>query len=272
MTYHEAQPFSVALIQTHIELGNPPENRSHIRTLMEQAVTVELKPDLIVLPEMWNTGYALDRIHELADQEGAETREWISAFASTHQVNVVAGSIAEKKSDGHVYNTMLVFDRSGAEVASYSKIHLFRLMDEEKYLQPGEEKVLFTLDGGIQAGASICYDIRFPELARSLALSGANLLIVPAEWPHPRLHHWRTLLTARAIENQMYVIACNRVGRSGDTDFFGHSLIIDPWGEIIAEGGEQEDIITGTIESALVQDVRGRIPVFEDRRTSLYDL
>ncbi|MCP3743180.1 carbon-nitrogen family hydrolase [Paenibacillus sp. A3M_27_13] len=271
MTYQEAQPFSVALIQAHIEIGNPPENRSHIRALMEQAMKVELKPDLIVLPEMWNTGYALDRIHELADKEGTETRAWIAAFAATHEVNVVAGSIAEKKSDGHVYNTMLVFDRTGKEVASYSKIHLFRLMDEEKYLQPGEEKVLFALDGGIQAGASICYDIRFPELARSLALSGANLLIVPAEWPHPRLHHWRTLLTARAIENQMYVIACNRVGRSGDTDFFGHSLIIDPWGEIIAEGGEQEGIITGTIESALVQDVRGRIPVFEDRRPSLYD-
>jgi omega-amidase len=271
LTYHEAQPFRVALIQAHIELGNPSENRSHMRILMEQAVTAAHKPDLIVLPEMWNTGYALDRIHELADKEGAETREWIAAFAATHQVNVVAGSIAEKKSDGHVYNTMIVFDRTGAEVASYSKIHLFRLMEEEKYLQPGEEKVLFTLDGGIQAGASICYDIRFPELARSLALSGANLLILPAEWPHPRLYHWRTLLTARAIENQMYVIACNRVGRSGDTDFFGHSLIIDPWGEVIAEGGEQEEIITGTIEPALVQDVRGRIPVFEDRRPSLYD-
>ncbi|KAF6658712.1 carbon-nitrogen family hydrolase [Paenibacillus polymyxa] len=271
MTYQEAQPFGVALIQAHIEIGNPPENHNHIRSLMEQAVKAEQKPDLIVLPEMWNTGYALDRIHELADEEGTETRAWIAAFAATYQVNVVAGSIAEKKSDGHVYNTMLVFDRTGKEVASYSKIHLFRLMDEEKYLQPGEEKVVFTLDGGIQAGASICYDIRFPELARSLALSGANLLIVPAEWPHPRLHHWRTLLTARAIENQMYVIACNRVGRSGDTDFFGHSLIIDPWGEMIAEGGEQEEILTGSIESALVQDVRGRIPVFEDRRPLLYD-
>lgn len=271
MTYHEAQLFSVALIQAYIELGNPTENRCHMRTLMEQAVTAAQTPDLIVLPEMWNTGYALDRIHKLVDKEGIETREWIAAFAATHQVNVVAGSIAEIKSDGHVYNTMIIFDRTGAEVASYSKIHLFRLMEEEKYLQPGEAKVLFALDDGIQAGASICYDIRFPELARSLALSGANLLIVPAEWPHPRLHHWRTLLTARAIENQMYVIACNRVGRSGDTNFFGHSLIIDPWGEIVAEGGEQEEIITGTVELALVQDVRGRIPVFEDRRPSLYD-
>ncbi len=271
MTYQKAQPFGVALIQAHIEIGDPLENNSHIRLLMEQAVKAEQKPDLIVLPEMWNTGYALDHIQELADEEGTETRAWIAEFAATHQVNIVAGSIAEKKSDGHVYNTMLVFDRTGTEVASYSKIHLFRLMDEEKYLQPGEEKVVFTLDGGIQAGASICYDIRFPELARCLALSGANLLIVPAEWPHPRIHHWRTLLTARAIENQMYVIACNRVGRSGDTDFFGHSLIIDPWGEIMAEGGEQEEIVTGFIESALVQDVRGRIPVFEDRRPLLYD-
>src|SRR5690606_653419 len=100
----------------------------------------------------------------------------------------------------------------------------------------------------------------------------AKLLIVPAEWPHPRLHHWRTLLTARAIENQMYVIACNRVGKSGDTSFFGHSMVIDPWGEIIAEAGEEETILTTEIDLGLVDEVRGRIPVFEDRRPSFYTL
>ena len=94
----------------------------------------------------------------------------------------------------------------------------------------------------------ICYDIRFPELARKLALGGAKILFVPAEWPHPRLHHWRTLLTARAIENQMYVIACNRTGQSGNDRFFGHSMIIDPWGEIIAEGDEEEVILMADID------------------------
>jgi predicted amidohydrolase len=116
----------------------------------------------------------------------------------------------------------------------------------------------------------ICYDIRFPELARRLALGGAKLLLVPAEWPNPRLHHWRTLLTARAIENQMYVVACNRTGVSGSTSFFGHSMVIDPWGEIVAEADEQETILQATIDLALVDEVRTRIPVFEDRRPALY--
>ncbi|MFB5265393.1 carbon-nitrogen family hydrolase [Paenibacillus enshidis] len=270
MSTDSSQSVNIALLQADITLGEPDVNRLHMEQLMEQAVMAAVKPDVIVLPEMWNTGYALEQIHELADVEGKETREWVSAFARRHQVNVVAGSIAEKKADGGIYNTTYIFDRSGNTAASYSKIHLFRLMDEEKYLQAGSEPVLFELDGAMKAGASICYDIRFPELGRRLALAGADMLIVPAEWPHPRLHHWRTLLMARAIENQMYVLACNRVGTGGTTEFFGHSMLIDPWGEVIAEGGEQEEIVTGTIRPELVKEVRGRIPVFEDRRPSLY--
>jgi predicted amidohydrolase len=93
---------------------------------------------------------------------------------------------------------------------------------------------------------------------------------VPAEWPHPRLHHWRTLLTARAIENQMYVVACNRVGTSGTTSFFGHSMVIDPWGEILTEGDESEQILTAELNLTVVDKVRATIPVFADRRPELY--
>lgn len=166
-------------------------------------------------------------------------------------------------------NTIYVFDRQGNEAAEYSKIHLFRLMDEEKHLVSGDRVGEFTVEG-VPAGMMICYDIRFPELARRLALVGAKILFVPAEWPHPRLHHWRTLLQARAIENQMYVVACNRVGVSGSTEFFGHSMVIDPWGEVIAEGGESEEIIHASVSLDLVDEVRTRIPVFEDRRPQLY--
>ncbi|MGG6311997.1 carbon-nitrogen family hydrolase [Paenibacillus macerans] len=260
----------IALIQSDIALGEPARNRERLESAMERAAEAPAKPDVIVLPEMWNTGYALTEIARLADPEGRESRAWLSAFAARHGINVVAGSIAEKRS-GQVFNTMRVFDRSGQEAGSYAKIHLFRLMEEEKFLSPGERCVTFELDG-IQAGASICYDIRFPELARTLALQGAKLLFVPAEWPHPRLHHWRTLLMARAIENQMYVIACNRTGSSGKDDFFGHSLIIDPWGDVIAEGGEGEEIVGVTIDLTLVDQVRRRIPVFADRRPGLYEL
>lgn len=260
---------NIALIQSYIELGDPAGNRKRIFDLMEKAVGANPKPDIIVLPEMWNTGYALDRIHELADQDGRETKDSLSAFAREHQVQIVGGSVAEKIGE-RIYNTMYIFNRQGNQVASYSKMHLFRLMDEEKHFHAGDQAVTFELEEGLKAGASICYDIRFPELARGLALAGAKVLFVPAEWPHPRLNHWRTLLTARAIENQMYVVACNRVGVSGDTSFFGHSMIIDPWGDIVAEGGEEEAIITGNLNSSLTDNVRQRIPVFEDRRPNLY--
>jgi len=259
---------AVALIQADIRIGEPEANKAHLEQWMEKAVQNDPKPDLLVLPEMWNTGYALEQIQDIADPEGEDTQNWLSAFAKKHEVMIVGGSAAVKKGD-RVYNTMYAFDRSGRRIGEYSKLHLFRLMDEEKHLTAGNELVKLELDG-LTAGAAICYDIRFPELARSLALEGAKMLIVPAEWPHPRLHHWRTLLTARAIENQMYVIACNRVGSSRGTDFFGHSLIIDPWGEIVAEGGESEELVTGLVSPELVDEVRGRIPVFADRRPEMY--
>ncbi|ANS74803.1 nitrilase [Paenibacillus yonginensis] len=263
--------WNLALIQADLILGEPALNRSRIEALMEQAMTAAARPDLIMLPEMWTTGYALDRIQELADPEAESSRAWLSAFAAKHNVHIVGGSVAERSKDGQVRNTMLVIDRQGREVGRYSKIHLFRLMQEEKHLAEGTETVTFDLEG-LLCGASVCYDIRFPELGRTLALAGAKLLFVPAEWPHPRLHHWRTLLQARAIENQMYVVACNRVGQDAANRFFGHSLIIDPWGEILSEGGEEEGIIAGCIQLALVDEVRGRIPVFEDRRPDLYRL
>lgn len=259
----------IALIQSDIHVGEPELNRKHLQMLIRQAMEKNPNTEIIVLPEMWNTGYALTEIHELADKQGEVEREWLKEYASRYKVNIVAGSISEIV-EGKIYNSMYVFNKEGKEVTRYAKMHLFRLMDEEKYLASGEEPITFTFDGNWTAGASICYDIRFPELGRTLALAGAKVLFVPAEWPHPRLHHWRTLLMARAIENQMYVVSCNRVGVSKDTSFFGHSMIIDPWGEIVIEGGDQEEILTGTIDPRLVDEVRGRIPVFEDRRPNLY--
>ncbi|MBD3918851.1 carbon-nitrogen family hydrolase [Paenibacillus sp. PR3] len=259
----------LALLQMDVQIGEPEANFVTAEKLLNKAVLAEDKPDLIMLPEMWNTGYALDRIHELADVEGVRTREKFASFAKEHGVLLIGGSIAEKREDG-VFNTIHAFGRSGEELGAYDKIHLFRLMDEEKFLQPGSQMGTLALEG-TPAGMMICYDIRFPELFRKLALAGAKAVFVPAEWPNPRLHHWRTLLQARAIENQMYVIACNRCGQSGDTVFFGHSMVIDPWGEVIAESDDQEGILTAEIDFALVDEVRKRIPIFEDRRPKLYE-
>lgn len=260
--------WKLALLQMDIAIGEPERNFARLEQLLQEAAEHEERPDVIIIPEMWNTGYALERIHELADRNGERTEALLAGCSRKYGVNIIGGSVADKR-EGGVFNTIYAFDREGRKIQDYSKIHLFRLMDEEKFLQSGDRVGSLELDG-TPAGMMICYDIRFPELARRLALGGARVLFVPAEWPKPRLHHWRTLLTARAIENQMYVVACNRVGISGTTEFFGHSMVIDPWGEIIAEGGESEQVIRAAIDLDLVEEVRGKIPVFEDRRPALY--
>lgn len=257
-----------AIIQMDVKVGDVSQNTNTMLQRFNEAIAADQKPDVILLPEMWNTGYALSEINELADINGQETIKLLSQFSKQHKVNIIGGSIAQKKADG-VYNTIFAFDRNGQLINDYSKLHLFRLMDEEKYLQAGDKLGSLSIDG-IEAGMLICYDIRFPELARALALQGAKVLFVPAQWPNPRLHHWRSLLIARAIENQMYVIACNRMGTSGESEFFGHSMVIDPWGEIIAEAGEEETILRGEIDLSVVEKVRSTIPIFADRRPSFY--
>ncbi|MFC4768592.1 carbon-nitrogen family hydrolase [Effusibacillus consociatus] len=256
----------IAIIQMDIAFGHVKANRRHADQLIREAAAKGT--DLVVLPELWTTAYDLTRIHDLADDSGEQTKEQMSQLASSLNINILAGSVAYKQ-DGKVYNTTLLFDRNGNQTASYSKLHLFRLMEEEQYLHAGTAEGQIQIEG-VPCATIICYDLRFPELTRKLALAGAKILFVPAEWPHPRLHHWRTLQVARAIENQMFVVSCNRVGRAGDTEFFGHSMVVDPWGEVLFEAGEEEGIFHVKIDLDLVDSVRKRIPIFEDRRTDMY--
>ncbi|UYZ12055.1 carbon-nitrogen family hydrolase [Brevibacillus sp. WF146] len=262
--------WNVALLQMDIAFGRPDLNAATVRRLVNQLAEAEQQPDLVVLPELWDTGYDLTRLDEIADDNGERAKALLREVAVQLKAHVIGGSVAERR-DGRVYNTTFVFDREGNLAGSYSKAHLFRLMDEEKYLAAGEKPGLYILDGQT-AGSVICYDIRFPEWLRVHALKGAKVMCVPAQWPHPRLDHWRQLLIARAIENQMYVVACNRVGEGGGNTFCGHSMVVNPWGEVIAEGMQQEEIVYAELDLALVDEVRGRIPVFADRRTELYEL
>lgn len=256
----------VSLIQFDVSYGNPEKNKNKVANLIGKAM--ERKPDIIVLPELWTTGYDLTRLDEIADENAEDTEKFIGDMARQYEVNIVAGSVA-KKTNENVTNTMFTFDRSGAVVSEYSKVHLFRLMDEEKYLTAGDSKGLFTLED-FPCASAICYDIRFSEWIRVQTLKGAGVLFVPAEWPAPRTDHWRTLLLSRAIENQCFVVACNRVGNDPKNEFGGHSIIIGPWGEIIAEAGDHEEILHGEIDINEVEEIRKKIPVFEDRRPDLY--
>ena len=256
----------ISLIQMDIAFGNPEANYSIAETKIREAASGG--SDCLILPELWTTGYDLTRLKETADPEGEITKRFIAAFAKEYNINIIAGSIALMKPDG-ITNSMLVFDRLGELVGQYSKLHLFGLMNEHLYLKSGEAKGLFTLDGVPSAGV-ICYDIRFPEWIRAHMTQGAEVLFVSAEWPLQRLSHWRALLISRAIENQCYVVACNRTGSDPANIFAGHSLIIDPWGDIVTEASEGEEIISGEIDLDKVRLVRQQIPIFADRRPHLY--
>ncbi|HEY4431783.1 MAG TPA: carbon-nitrogen family hydrolase [Paenibacillus sp.] len=257
----------ISLIQLDIAFGNPTMNYAAAANKIKEAAAES--PDCLILPELWTTGYDLTRLEDIGDPEGEMTKTFISNLAKQYNINVIAGSVASKRASG-VTNSMFVFNRSGDLVGEYSKLHLFQLMDEHLYLQPGETKGLFPLEGTLCAGL-ICYDIRFPEWVRTHTAQGAEILFISAEWPLPRLAHWRALLISRAIENQCYVVACNRAGSDPANIFAGHSMIIDPWGDIVCEASEGEEILTGDIDLHKVREIRAQIPIFADRRPDLYD-
>lgn len=253
--------------QMDVALGDPDKNLARVGELA--AAAAEQNADMLILPELWSTSYDLAWAERYATSLDEGVFAETAVIARTHNLHI-AGSCLSRMGKGRFGNTLVVFDGNGRLLADYSKIHLFRLMDEHRYLTAGDKLTLVETAWG-KIGLGICYDLRFPEQFRAYALAGAKMVILPAEWPHPRLAHWQTLLRARAIENQMFMAACNRVGRSGSTEFCGHSAIIDPWGDTIAAGGEAEALIVATIDLDQVDDVRGKIPVLADRRPEVYE-
>lgn len=256
----------IALAQLDIALAQPDENFAKVRTAVQKAAAHNV--DVVVFPEMWNTGYALDQLGTLADQDGNRTKTFLTDLAGQYDVNIVGGSVATNR-DGKFYNTTYVADRLGQLVGSYDKAHLFGLMNEDKYLRAGDQENYFRL-AGVPSASFICYDLRFPEWIRTVARHGADILYFPAEWPAVRIPQWRIMLQARAIENQAFVVAVNRVGDDPDNHFNGHSLVIDPLGKIICDAGESETIAYADLDLDQLQKVRGPIPVFQDRRPDLY--
>ena len=256
----------IGCIQLNVGFGKVEENYERAEKLIREAVAGGA--EVVVLPEMWNTGYALEKLEELADENGDRSKAFLSHLAKELAVHIVGGSVAVKR-DGKFFNTMYTYNKEGELVGEYSKAHLFRLMDEHLYLEAGDAMNRFAL-GDIEAGGVICYDIRFPEWLRAHALDGAKVLFIPAQWPTPRIDHWKTLLQARAIENQCFVVAVNRIARKVE-NFNGQSMIIGPWGEVLWTGAEDEELAIIDVDFSTVDEVRGRIPVYEDRRPQLYE-
>ncbi len=257
----------ISCIQMDMALGAAEENFAHTQRLVRQAVERD-RPDVVVLPETWNSGFFPKDLETAADRDGERTKSIFSPLARELNVNIVCGSVANRRADGF-YNTAYVFDRTGAVAAQYDKTHLFTPSGEHDHFRRGGKLCRFTLDGR-SCGLIICYDIRFPELTRTLALEGIELLFVPAQWPAKRSMHLDTLARARAIENQMFLAMCNSAAR--DTGCGGHSAIIDPWGEYLAQAGETEEIITAQADFSVIDGIRSSINVFRDRRPELYIL
>lgn len=257
----------ITCIQMDMLPAEPAANFDRAEELVRRALAD--RPDVIVLPETWNTGFfPREGLESLADRDGEAVKARIGALAREGRVNIVAGSVANLRG-GKVYNTSFVFDRSGSCIAEYDKTHLFTPMGEDEFFAKGDHIAAFELDG-VKCGVIICYDIRFPELTRTMALGGLDILFVPSQWPDVRVPHLLALTQARAIENQMFTVSCNSCGTYGETVYGGNSSIRDPWGETLAKAGEREELISADCDLGVVKNIRETINVFRDRRPGLY--
>ena len=259
----------ISCVQMDMRFADPERNFKHADELIRKAA--QTGTDVIVLPETWNTGFfPKENLPELSDCDGQCVRQRIGSLAGEYKVNLVAGSVSNLRGNS-VFNTAMVFDRTGNCIASYDKTHLFTPMGEHRFYTAGNSLCRFTLDG-ISCGLIICYDVRFPELILSLALAGIDLLFVVSQWPDIRIEHLRTLTTARAIENQMFLACCNSCGIAGETRYGGNSAILDPWGKTLALAGKQEEILNADCDFSIVDGIRSSINVFADRRPELYKI
>lgn len=250
-----------------VRLACVEENFLHAENLIGAAM--KDAPDVLVLPETWNTGFfPRENLPDFCDPDCSQVKARIGALAKKYGVNIVAGSVSNLR-DGKVYNTACVFDRAGKCIAEYDKTHLFSPMGEDAFYEKGDHLCTFTLDG-VKCGLIICYDLRFPELTRALALQGMDMLFAVSQWPAVRIGHLEALCAARAIENQVFVVNCNGCGTAAETVYGGHSAIYDPLGQVLVQAGEKDARITADCKLHSLGSLREAIPVFKDRRPDLY--
>lgn len=258
----------IALIQQSIIPGDKQANYDRVKTLVSEAITkFEAAPDVIILPELWSTGYALAELDSLASKEGKEEADFLGELARKYGIWFAGGSVAARIERG-ITNRAQIIDRNGRLAATYDKTHLVPMLDEDKYLVAGDTCCVYTIEN-ITFGLAVCYDLRFCEFLRKLAIKGAQALIISAEWPLIRLSHWQALLKARAIENQCYVLAANNTAMGG-APFAGNSQALAPDGSTLCRLDFQEGIAVAEIDQDTVTQIRQAVPVFRDRRPEIY--
>ena len=258
----------VAVAQMECQAGNVAANCATMQRLAEQAAAAGCR--MVVFPEMADTGYDMKAIVENASTWQSGPLPLLRELASRLGVWIVSG--LSEREQGDIFNAVAVVDRRGGLAAGYRKAHLFTLMDEPHFLKRGDRLTVADIEG-MRWGVMVCYDIRFPEMARSLALQGAEAFVVPAAWPLSRAHHWCALLGSRAIENQAYVVGANRAGTDDHLQFGGSSRVVDPYGEVPGTAPEAgETLLVAEVSKDRVDEVRASMPVFAERRPDLYRL
>ncbi|MGV9888824.1 carbon-nitrogen family hydrolase [Streptomyces sp. NPDC003395] len=222
--------------------------------------------DLVVLPELWTTGaFAYEEFGTEAEALDGPTAEVMAKAASDAGVWLHAGSVPERDPEGPLYNTSLVFSPSGELAAAYRKIHRFGFDKGEAVLMGAGRELVTVRLPWTTVGVATCYDLRFPELFRGLVDAGAETLVIPAGWPERRREHWTLLARARAVENQAFVLACGTAGTHAGVPQAGHSIVVDPWGEVLAEAGAGEEVLTVSFEPGKVGITREQFPALKDR-------
>ena len=250
---------NVHLVQLDSLWEAPAANHAKARMLI--AAAVPQPGSLIVLPEMFSTGFSMN-LPVTAELEGGPTEQFLREIAAQHQCCVIGGLVT-KTPGGMGLNQSLAIAPDGVLLTRYTKNRPFSLGGEDQVHQSGTSMNVFEWQG-LRIAPLICYDLRFPELARDAVRAGAEVLIYIAAWPVKRFLHWITLLQARAIENQAYVIGVNRCGSDPQFSYNGRSLVVDPHGVIIADAGEQEGVVSAKIDPAIVHQWRAQFPALKD--------
>jgi omega-amidase len=267
--------FRLAVCQTLVE-KDKKHNLIKAEKFIRQAKK-KYNSDIIVLPEMFNCPYNHKYFQKTAEKFPGETASFLSGLALDLETFIVGGSIPESE-NGKMFNTSYTFNPEGRLIARHRKIHLFDVnikdgisFKESKYISPGNDITVFNTVF-CRIGIAICYDMRFPELIRKMALEGALLIIAPAAFNMTTgPAHWHITARARALDNQVYFV-CASPARDASSDYivYGHSLMVDPWGQIFSEAGEDESIISGIIDPCKVSRIRKELPLLKQRRPEIY--
>lgn len=253
---------NVIALQLDIAWENKPANFEKVRRLLAQASPE--KDSLVVLPEMFATGFSMN-VDAIAEAYGGETEQFLAGVAKEFGIHLIAGA-AMRGRDGKARNKALVFSPEGKLIAFYAKMHPFTPGGEAEHYTAGEQPVAFRWRD-CTVSPFVCYDLRFPEIFREAAAAHRpELFVVIANWPEKRIQHWVRLLQARAIENQAYVVGVNRVGSDPYFTYTGRSMIIDPQGEILADADGREDFIQAKLDLSNLNKYRAGLPFLADMR------